>query len=114
MHLNTFFFEKGSVGLASLPKGSMAQRKLRTPALAYKVPESKPWGAHVVTSTHGLSHKGVRFVLKRNIIVCMIISFLFSVEMGRVLTTRKSVSFTIWTLLHGVRTEGSDVTRSQQ
>jgi len=64
----------------------MAQRSLRTPALAYSVPENKPWEAHVVTSTLGLRHKGVRFVLKRNMYVCMyvcmIISFLFSVEDG--------------------------------
>ena len=33
MHLNTFFSEKGSVGLTRLSKGSMAQIRLRTPAL---------------------------------------------------------------------------------
>ena len=33
MHLNNFFSEKGSVGLTRLSKGSMAQIRLRTPAL---------------------------------------------------------------------------------
>ena len=60
----------------------MAQRRLRTPALAYKVSESKPWEEHVVTSTFVLCDKRLRFVLKRTFIVCMIISFVFSVEDG--------------------------------
>jgi hypothetical protein len=60
----------------------MAQGRLRTPALAYKFPESKPWEGHVFTSTLRLSDKRLRFVWKRSIIVCMIINFLFSAEDG--------------------------------
>ena len=58
----------------------MAQRKIRTPALEYTVPERKPQEAHVVISILGVHDKGLRFVLNRSIIVFMIINLLFSVE----------------------------------